>query len=80
MTHVSRPYPGDEVILNSLKRLVSGVLTHPITIGKKSNKNLINFGQKVESISTSSQDKMSVEFLSGKSQWKFHPRKPIWEA
>eukprot|EP00096_Caligus_rogercresseyi_P000148 TRINITY_DN1040_c0_g1_i1.p1 TRINITY_DN1040_c0_g1~~TRINITY_DN1040_c0_g1_i1.p1 ORF type:complete len:405 (+),score=130.91 TRINITY_DN1040_c0_g1_i1:114-1328(+) len=27
------PCPGEEEILNSLKRLVSGVLTHPITIG-----------------------------------------------
>ena len=29
-----RPYPGDEEILGSLKRLVTGVLTHPLTIGK----------------------------------------------
>lgn len=32
--YTGRPSPGDEEILNSLKRLVSGVLTHPITIGK----------------------------------------------
>ena len=29
-----RPYPGDQEILDSLKRLVSGVITHPLTIGK----------------------------------------------
>jgi len=32
--YTGRPYPGDEEVLDSLKRLVSGVLTHPITIGK----------------------------------------------
>merc|ERR1712079_570887 len=32
--YIDKPYPGDQEILNSLKRLVSGVLTHPITIGK----------------------------------------------
>merc|ERR1711936_636843 len=32
--YIAAPYPGDEAILNSLRRLVSGVLTHPITIGK----------------------------------------------
>ena len=32
--YISAPYPGDEAILNSLRRLVSGVLTHPITIGR----------------------------------------------
>ena len=29
-----RPSPGEEEILESLKRLVSGVITHPLTIGK----------------------------------------------
>jgi len=29
-----RPFPGEEEILDSLKRLVAGVITHPITIGK----------------------------------------------
>ena len=29
-----RAYPGDEEILESLKRLISGVITHPLTIGK----------------------------------------------
>lgn len=29
-----RPDPGEDGILESLKRLVSGVLTHPVTIGK----------------------------------------------
>lgn len=29
-----KPDPGEEEILESLKRLVSGVLTHPVTIGK----------------------------------------------
>jgi hypothetical protein len=29
-----RPDPGEEAILASLQRLVSGVLTHPVTIGK----------------------------------------------
>ncbi len=28
------PDPGEEEVLESLKRLVSGVLTHPVTIGK----------------------------------------------
>ena len=32
--YIEKPFPGDEAILNSLKRLVSGVLTHPITIGQ----------------------------------------------
>jgi len=32
-----RPHPGDQAILDSLQRLVSGVLTHPITIGKVIN-------------------------------------------
>ena len=32
--YIEKPFPGDDEILNSLKRLVSGVLTHPITIGK----------------------------------------------
>lgn len=31
--YIAAPYPGDDAILNSLRRLVSGVLTHPITIG-----------------------------------------------
>ena len=29
-----RPDPGEDGVVESLKRLVSGVLTHPITIGK----------------------------------------------
>ena len=29
-----KPSPGEDEILESLKRLVSGVLTHPVTIGK----------------------------------------------
>ena len=29
-----RPDPGEEAILETLKRLVSGVLTHPVTIGE----------------------------------------------
>ena len=29
-----RPDPGEEQVVESLKRLVSGVLTHPVTIGK----------------------------------------------
>ena len=29
-----KPEPSEEEILDSLKRLVSGVLTHPVTIGK----------------------------------------------
>ena len=29
-----RPDPGEDGIIESLKRLVSGVLTHPVTIGK----------------------------------------------
>jgi len=32
--YTGRAYPGDDEILGSLKRLVSGVLTHPLTIGK----------------------------------------------
>jgi len=32
--YTGRPHPGEEEVLNSLKRLVSGVLTHPVTIGK----------------------------------------------
>ena len=28
------PDPGEEEVLEALKRLVSGVLTHPVTIGK----------------------------------------------
>ena len=32
-----RPHPGEEAILESLQRLVSGVVTHPITIGKAIN-------------------------------------------
>ena len=32
--YIDKPYPGDQEIINSLKRLLSGVLTHPITIGK----------------------------------------------
>ena len=32
--YIDKPYPGDEEILNSLKRLLFGVLTHPVTIGK----------------------------------------------
>ena len=28
-----RPDPGEDGVVESLKRLVSGVLTHPITIG-----------------------------------------------
>merc|ERR1711997_349848 len=32
--YIDKPYPGDQEILESLKRLLSGVLTHPITIGK----------------------------------------------
>jgi len=31
---IDRAYPGDAEILMSLKRLVSGVITHPLTIGK----------------------------------------------
>ena len=30
-----RPDPGEDGVVESLKRLVSGVLTHPITIGNK---------------------------------------------
>ena len=30
-----RPDPGEEAILAAMKRLVSGVLTHPVTIGKR---------------------------------------------
>ena len=29
-----RAYPGDEEILSSYKRIVTGIITHPITIGK----------------------------------------------
>ena len=29
-----RPDPGEDGVVESLKRLVSGVLTHPITIGR----------------------------------------------
>ena len=32
-----KPEPSEEEILDSLKRLVSGVLTHPVTIGKFQN-------------------------------------------
>jgi len=32
--YTGRPDPGEEAILETLKRLVSGVLTHPVTIGK----------------------------------------------
>ncbi|XP_023327013.1 putative protein MSS51 homolog, mitochondrial [Eurytemora carolleeae] len=32
--YIDRAYPGDEEILESLKRLISGVITHPLTIGK----------------------------------------------
>ena len=32
-----RPDPGEEAILETLKRLVSGVLTHPVTIGEGRN-------------------------------------------
>ena len=29
-----KPDPGEDIIVESLKRLVSGVLTHPVTIGR----------------------------------------------
>ncbi len=29
-----RPDPGEEAILAAMKRLVTGVLTHPVTIGE----------------------------------------------
>merc|ERR1711913_82944 len=32
--YIDKPYPGDQEIIDSLKRLLSGVLTHPVTIGK----------------------------------------------
>lgn len=36
-----RPDPGEDGVVESLKRLVSGVLTHPITIGNKHLKTTI---------------------------------------
>jgi len=35
--YTGRPHPGEEEVLASLQRLVSGVLTHPVTIGKMVN-------------------------------------------
>ena len=35
-----RPDPGEEAILETLKRLVSGVLTHPVTIGEGRNEGI----------------------------------------
>jgi len=40
--YTGKPNPGTEEITNSLKRLVSGVLSHPMTIGKVIN----NYGPK----------------------------------
>ena len=33
--YTGKPEPTEDEILDSLKRLVSGVLTHPVTIGKR---------------------------------------------
>ena len=37
-----RPDPGEDGVVESLKRLVSGVLTHPITIGRY-NAQILNY-------------------------------------
>ena len=37
-----RPDPGEEAILETLKRLVSGVLTHPVTIGEENRVKLFH--------------------------------------
>ncbi len=41
-SYTGKPDPTEDEILDSLKRLVSGVLTHPLTIGEYSTGNTVD--------------------------------------